>query len=91
MSHKNELMKILSSGNANKAKTNKERLMDIFTSNDTVHQTSTASTPSASSSSFSLDKHISEAEEKVKNAEEYAQRINSRFAWIGDKGRERRG
>lgn len=91
MSHKNELMKILSSGNANKAKTNKERLMDIFTSNDTVHQTSTASTPSASSSSFSLDKHISEAEEKVKNAEEYAQRINSRFAWIGDKGRERAG
>lgn len=39
----------------------------------------------------SLDKRISEAEEKVKNAEEYAQRINSRFAWIGDKGRERAG
>lgn len=91
MSHKNELMKILSSGNANKAKTNKERLMDIFTSNGAVHQTSTASTPSASFSSFSLDKRISEAEEKVKNAEEYAQRINSRFAWIGDKGRERAG
>ena len=42
-------------------------------------------------SAQALDKRISEAEEKVKNAEEYAQRINSRFAWIGDKGRERAG
>lgn len=45
----------------------------------------------SNTSTQDIDKRISEAEEKVKNAEEYAQRINSRFAWIGDKGRERAG